>query len=161
MTVARFGVDPDAAWAEIQSIQEDNRGIASPKAIVARARDPRNPLHPAFTWPDNEAAEKWRRYEARQLVRALRIHFEANGAPSPALVNVRLERGSRGYMNTDQALERLDLRAQVLREALKLYLALARRFSALSELAEVHGTLAEIARKLGMEDLVEPERRVA
>ena len=57
-----FRVDPEKAWNEIQKIRHANGGVASPRAIVDAAREPRSPRHKAFEWDDSKAAEKYREH---------------------------------------------------------------------------------------------------
>ena len=50
------------------------RGVpVAPSEIVEEARPASSILHPFFTWEDREAAEAYRRWEARSLVNHLRI----------------------------------------------------------------------------------------
>ena len=62
-------------------------GILLPSAVVDAARNKASPLHSAFTWKDNEAAELWRQTEARNRIRAF-ITYEP-----------RVARETRGYLS--------------------------------------------------------------
>ena len=65
-------VDPATASTALEKIREENGGL-EPVHIVDAARPDNHPLHPVFTWDDNKAAEAYRRWEARVMVRALVI----------------------------------------------------------------------------------------
>ena len=49
---------------EIMSIGEE----VSAEQVVEFARNPNSELHKSFTWDNDIAAEKWRVYEARQIL---------------------------------------------------------------------------------------------
>lgn len=148
-----FKVDPDKAWGEIQAIRVENGGVASPKAIVDRARPKRNPLHKAFEWDDTKAAEEYRKTQARSLVHSFELLFE-DGSTAPAMVSVRVVHDGkkrRGFMDTEEAVNDRDLRVQVLKSALSQLMAMEKRFATLSELAGVFGTAREVAEQHGIE----------
>lgn len=73
---AHYG--PDTAikvGEEIEAMLSADIGI-TPESILARAKDPESALHPLFTWDNDEAATKYRLWEARQLVNRLRLVVE-------------------------------------------------------------------------------------
>lgn len=45
------------------------------RAVVEEARDENSPLHGEFTWEDDEAAERWREVEARNLIRRFKLEI--------------------------------------------------------------------------------------
>jgi hypothetical protein len=59
--------------------------------VVDAARPEKSVLHPFFTWDDLVAAENYRHFEARALVRAVYMRKDENDEPTPAYVNVRIE----------------------------------------------------------------------
>ena len=143
-------VDPDKVWAELQKVCDLNDGLASPQAIVNRARPKKSPLHPAFEWEDTLAAEAYRRDQARSLVTNFELVFE-EGNSLPAMVNVRVNK-QRGYMPTEKAMEDSDLRNQVLKQALTQLLGLEKRFKSLSELSGVFQEVHTVARTIGVKE---------
>ena len=68
----RFGLDPQAAGEELERIKRRDGTIGAP-AVVEEARPDDAILHPAFTWSDPEAAEKYRLIEARTLIKKVRV----------------------------------------------------------------------------------------
>jgi hypothetical protein len=151
-----FKVDPDAAWAAIQSVRVANGGLASPQKIVDAARANDSPLHDAFEWDNKRAAESYRREQARSLVQSFELVFES-GRRLPAMVSVRVtdEDGKkrRGYMDTSEAMESADLRTQVLRGALGQLITLQEKYKTLSELSGIFASVGEAAADLGFPDL--------
>lgn len=62
-----FHADAQTVAEEILSIGEE----ATPQQILDKGRDESTELHKCFEWDDNEAAEKYRLYQARLVVRHL------------------------------------------------------------------------------------------
>jgi hypothetical protein len=48
-------------------------GALTPDAVVDAARDPSHALHDYFNWDDVEAADAWRRHQARHLIARVKI----------------------------------------------------------------------------------------
>lgn len=72
------GVRPDVAGKEIQKILA--RGsLVTPESLVDAARSVTSPLHNAFTWNQEEAAEKCRLAEAQYIFRHLVVRYERPG----------------------------------------------------------------------------------
>lgn len=67
-------VTPEVAGEELERIRIAHGGL-EPRVIVDAARVETNPLHPAFTWNDEAAAEAYRLHEARAMVRSLVVVF--------------------------------------------------------------------------------------
>lgn len=96
----------------------DIEGV-KPEAIVEAARAPSSPIHALFNWDNAEAAELYRRQQARHYVGALQI------------VRIRTEEGPtvsnraffavkpRGYVPHDRVLSDRDLKHQVIASAKK------------------------------------------
>lgn len=70
--VELYKADADKCANEIMSLGED----VSPAQIVEYAKNPDTELNKCFTWNDAEAANKYRIYEARQVVCNLIVHKE-------------------------------------------------------------------------------------
>jgi hypothetical protein len=50
-------------------------GRLTPRLIVDEARNPDHPLHTRFEWDDSVAGEKWRREQARALIRSVAVTY--------------------------------------------------------------------------------------
>ena len=60
----------------------DAHGRLTPQIVLNEARDEDHPLHNRFEWADHLAAEKWRREQAHELIRSVRISYrKADGTP--------------------------------------------------------------------------------
>lgn len=54
----------------------DEHGTLTPAIVLEEARSPAHPLHDKFEWDDSEAAEKYRKHQAGQLIRRARIVYK-------------------------------------------------------------------------------------
>lgn len=74
-----FKADPEKCYNEIESIKKSSKAnIIKSKEIVDFAKDSKTELHNCFTWDDSEAAEKYRIFEARQIVNSIVVVIEDN-----------------------------------------------------------------------------------
>lgn len=55
----------------------------TPDIVLNEARDPAHPLHSRFEWTDAVAAEKYRREQARALIRSVRVTYRDGDEFSP------------------------------------------------------------------------------
>lgn len=62
--------DAQVIGNEIEFLLRNKKKVGASE-ILARARDPRSPLHKYFPWHEGEAADNWRNREVRRLVRSL------------------------------------------------------------------------------------------
>lgn len=78
-------------------IRKDH-GKLTPKVVVDVARDPEHPLHTRFTWDDSVAGEKWRRHEASELIRSVRVTYRSNSGAG----DLREVRGWHSVVRADE-----------------------------------------------------------
>jgi len=60
-----------AQIAELETVRALNGGVLNPEAVRDFARSANTALHPLFSNPDAEDAEKWRLHVARECIRAV------------------------------------------------------------------------------------------
>lgn len=53
----------------------DRFGALTPANLVDAARDADSPLHSRFEWDDSTAAEKFRRVQAAELIRSVKVSY--------------------------------------------------------------------------------------
>jgi len=82
------GVDAQTIGEALSDIEREE-GAITPEAVVDSARPEDSPLHPCFTWDDRVAAEEFRKSEARNLVRVVRVEAPEAAPSIPAFVNVQ------------------------------------------------------------------------
>lgn len=64
-------VAAEIAGKALKNLREQNGGKITPQQIVDDSRPDTAPLHTAFEWNDEEAAEAYRRQQAKSIVRAI------------------------------------------------------------------------------------------
>lgn len=100
----------------------DAAGKLTAEELVARAADPKNPLHSSFEWDDTAAAHEYRLIQARRLIGSVytwRASREAGEVRVPAY---RYIPNVKRYVNIDDALteHRDDLLAALQADAARL-----------------------------------------
>lgn len=105
---------------------EERSGSVTPENVIAEAQKKKSYLHKFFDWADSEAALKWRKHQARQLVSHVRIVIiDDDGETRKAWENVRIsiepeeEKEERGYISCDQIDKNEFFRQQVIERSLK------------------------------------------
>lgn len=119
----------------------DEHGKLTPEIVVNVARRPEHPLHSHFDWDDDTAAESWRREQARQLIRSVRITYKPATDRSDALTvrafhSVRSEDGY-AYRPTDEVLADPFTTKILLADMRRDWEALKRRYERFAEFAEM------------------------
>lgn len=128
--------DPAKIGAALEKIQAANPGEKGyPQRVVEAARNPRSPLHKHFTWDDAEAAEAYRREEARTIIRSIRIEDE-DGDIRPAFMAVNSKGGMR-YHSIDAVMASVELQEAVLKAAERDLTAFTRRYREMQDICEV------------------------
>lgn len=123
----------------------DQRGALTPAIVVDEARDQHHPLHHRFEWDDELAGEAYRRVQAAQLIRSVKIAYA--DAPNGGQKRVRgflpvrrqqddeLEQHTT-YQPTEEVLQDPFQRALVLREFDREWRRFKARYGHLAEFAD-------------------------
>ena len=143
---------------ELNEIKEKNDGLLIPVMVVDYARNKDTFLHEKFTWDDSEAAEKYRIWQARQiislelvivrqnpggealLVNSLEVEGHVKDKTVRAFVSLPLDRYSedhQGYRSVGDVMNDKDLREQLLESAKKDMSVFRRKYWMLERLARV------------------------
>jgi len=61
----------DAIHNEIRALERDGR--LTPESVIAKARNPKSPLHDRFEWDNSAAAHQHRLQQARGLIRSVMV----------------------------------------------------------------------------------------
>ena len=130
------GVDAQMAGEELDRLRIEANGLLTAQQVLDAARDAASPLHSAFTWDDNAAAEQHRLNEARKLIVSIRVFSTAAAKSMPAYINVRSPDG-RGYKASVDVLSNEDLKARVLIEIQQHIEALERKYASFGEIGEI------------------------
>jgi len=124
--------------AELEDIRAENGGILKPEDVVERASDPSNVLHSRFTWDDTEAAQQYRLWQARHLIKICVTVLPNRSESTQVYVSLKSDRiGDTGYRPVVDVLADVELRQQLLSDALEDLKRFEQKYTELKELAEV------------------------
>ena len=124
--------------AELDALRRKHGGLLSPAVVVKFAAGPKTALHCRFTWDDSEAAQQYRLWQARQVLRVVVFMPEGSETSVRAFVSLRDDRNVEGgYRATVDVLSDAGLRRKMLAEALEELQVFERKYRLLSELAPV------------------------
>lgn len=131
------GVSATKIYDEITAIGDS----ATPEQIVEAARDESSELHKCFTWNDTEAAEKWRKQEARQIRHFLVIRNDEK-PDAPQVRAFHFVQSGDGYKPAVKVFRNPDEYAMLLKRAHAELRAFEQRNKALeSDLSEVFAAI--------------------
>jgi hypothetical protein len=125
---------------ELIQIQSANEGVCSPFAVVNYARNPETALHSRFEWDDGKAGEKYRLWQARQVIslELTVIPGEKRDVETRLFISLRDNRNSQGgYRSIETVLEDDVLRDKMLSEAFQELKRMRQKYGHLKELAAV------------------------
>lgn len=100
--------------AELQRIYKKN-GRLHPPDVVAAAKNPKSALHAKFTWDNNEAADKYRIWQARQLIAEVWVTIPSTkGEEVTVRAYSALRSDKSGYRHTRDIMAGPELKASLL-----------------------------------------------
>lgn len=129
---------------QLQQVYDDH-GKLTPTLVVDVARPEDHPLHERFEWDDAIAGEAWRRRQAHELIRSVKIVVKPANDITPE-TSVRAWQAVRGededpggyvYEPAEKVAEDPRLREIVLRDMERDWQDLKRRYSAFAEFVEM------------------------
>jgi hypothetical protein len=125
---------------ELQKIYDQN-GRLTPALVVDEARDESHPLHSRFEWDDAAAGEAWRRQQAHELIRSVRVVYREADDKNPeksvrAFHAVRSEK-EHVYEPVEKVVADDFTRQLVLRDMEREWQALRRRYDQFAEFLEM------------------------
>ena len=132
-----FKADAQKCYEEIQEIGEEIK----PEQVLDKARDKDSELHKCFDWDDSSAAEKFRLYQARNVLNHLIVikrDVEEKTEPIQFRVMLKNDRthGS-GYKQTIVMVKDEDEYKKLLEQAYSELHTFKQKYSCLSELANI------------------------
>jgi hypothetical protein len=140
------GVSAAVVADELVRIAERDHGISA-EVVVDEARPEEAPLHPAFEWRDEVAADEWRLHQARNLIRHVVVQQE--GQPEVPLV-VHVQHGEVGYQLTEVVVEEPDLYAIALSNLEARVRAAEEAVVALERAARTKGAQGELLARIAV-----------
>ena len=124
------GVDAQAAGEQCERLAGENRLTA--RELVKENRPESAPLHRAFEWRDEVAAENWREHQARHIIGALEVVRE-EAPPVRAFFNI--VKAEPEYRHIDVILRSEEETERLLRTARGEFEAFRRKYGLLKKLA--------------------------
>jgi hypothetical protein len=118
----------------------DHYGTLTPANVVEAARPREHPLHSRFTWDDTEAAEKYRLFEAANLIRSVKLRFiRPSGESGKVRAFVRDPRTEQpsAYDETMDVVTDPVARGVLLAQMRREWAALKRRYAMFEEFLEM------------------------
>lgn len=140
--------------SELNAIERRD-GLIVAKAVVEAAREDGSPLHDYFEWNNSKAAESYREWQARMLIRQVYVRDMNQGEEGPsvrAFVNIKAvaseddedESAVRGYVSMQTCLKNSSMQEQVLQYARTELLRWKNKFGNLKEFLGVTKEIAKI-----------------
>lgn len=127
------GLHADDVGRRLTELQRRD-GHVTAESVVEDARPVDSPLHPAFEWDDEIAAEEYRKDQARCLIRSVVIRDVTPEQSNPVRAFVM---GTAAYTSTVVAMQRQSEREVVLRRARRELEQWRRRYEYLEEFADI------------------------
>jgi hypothetical protein len=116
----------------------DERGELTPALIVDVARDDRHPLHGRFEWNNTVAAEKYRRDQAHNLIKSVRLTYVSAKTQEPISIRAfhavrRLDTNQYAYEPTQVIMQNPMAMRLLLTEMRRDWAAFKRRYEEFEE----------------------------
>lgn len=135
-----FGKLAPAVIADALDELYQAQGEVTPTAVVDMARPEDAVLHPAFEWDDEVAAEEYRLWQARNMVRCLVVVNDNTAEETPQYVHVRVANQDEGrYLPASVVVADVDLWARAVSELQGKANALLGAIAALESMARDSG----------------------
>ena len=115
-------------------IREENGDVMTPHQIVDKAKPKSSPIHEYFEWDDGIASEKYRIFQARNLIARIEIIVQSDGEEDQirAFHNISVQDGEeheRGYVTLKDVQSNQDYLEIVLAGALDEIKSWQKRYS--------------------------------
>lgn len=140
-TGMNYPVDANDANNELERIRKQH-GELTPKIVVDESRDNKAVLHKCFEWNDNVAAEKYREYQARNMIGSLIVYkktAEHKEIPVRAFANIEHD-----YKPIQLIMESQTLTEKLLENALRELRSFQVKYANLKELAPVFEAIEKV-----------------
>jgi len=137
---------------ELEQVRQSNGGVLRPEDVVKFARNKRTALHAEFKWDDSEAAEEYRLWQARQVIRvAVTVLPSPHSGQDPvrAYVSVPSDRvrPGGGYRAIGEVVADEEQRAELINEAISEVKRWRRKYERLRELIPIFRAIDKVEAK--------------
>ena len=128
-----FKADAQKCAEEIMTLGDK----ITPDEVLEKARDENTELHKCFEWDDNVAAEKFRKIQARDVIRFIVIKEEKKPEDRPQIKVFHVTEKTGGYKPIEFIVKHEDEYKALLERAWAELRALKAKYSMLEELREI------------------------
>lgn len=147
----RWIVDKEAKLKELEFVRSQHDGVLRPEDVVEFARNERTALHGDFQWDDTAAAQQFRVWQARQVIRlTITVVDSPAGKHSipmyVSLVTDRQKPGG-GYRPLVDVMSSVDMRDELLRQALNELKTVKKKYQQLQELRPIFRAIEKVESK--------------
>jgi hypothetical protein len=144
-------VSKEAKVEELEFVRSKHGGVLRPEDVVEFARDERTALHGDFQWDDTEAAQQFRLWQARQVIRLVITIVDSPAGKQlipmyVSLVSDRQQPGG-GYRPLVDVMNAEDLRDELLRQALAELKTVRKKYQQLQELRPIFRAIEKVEAK--------------
>lgn len=101
-------IDAQTAGEELARIHAEH-GRLTPRAVVDESLPEDAPLHPAFEWRDNVAADEYRQIQARSLIKTVEVIRPAEDEKEPEPVYVKVANSPAQYERSSKVAQTPDM----------------------------------------------------
>lgn len=128
-----FKADAQKCAEEIMTLGDK----ITPDEVLEKARDENTELHKCFEWDDNVAAEKFRKIQARDVIRFIVIKEEEKPEDRPQIKVFHVTEKTGGYKPIEFIVKHEDEYKALLERAWAELRAFKAKYSMLEELREI------------------------
>lgn len=121
--------------SELLAIYQTRKAL-TPQLVVDEARPLNAPLHGRFEWNDTVAGEAYRRHQASELIRSVKIEYSPVDAPERKFVRGFVS-AQEGYRPTEEVVQDEFATKLLLQECERDIADLTRKYSHLVEFADL------------------------
>lgn len=135
--------------SELKRIAQENGGLLQPETVVEAARPTSSPLHSRFEWDNSVAAQQYRIWQARKLIKVVVEVLAGTNETMNVFVSLTpdRERESGGYRILTEVLSDSTMRERLLADALDELELFRDKYHKLKELAVVFSAMKKIRRR--------------
>lgn len=136
-------VDAETVGKHIEKLQQ-KYGEVTPDIFLDSARSEKSKIHKLFEWDDTKAAEKYRKWQATNIICALKVTvIEEDREPIITRAFVTTEEKATGYVHIKDALDDEDKMATIIANAKRDAQWLIDKYEAYVELTKLTDPLRD------------------
>lgn len=142
-----YAIDPNIFGRHMETLEKQH-GSVTAKILLDSARDEDSPVHSAFEWDNDKAAEKYRLQQATNMIVAIATVQEPEEKEAPTIYRAYSnvdKRNSGKFVSTARALSDEEMRSVVLRHAIEELQQFKRKYLGLKELAKVFSAADDLS----------------